>query len=129
MNKISNNENQWQPCEDGQIRRAGESIRKQRQIEARRKFLRGASTAAVAVVGAGFVGWTLMGPKASEEPSSLFTVNPASYGGIACRDVVRLLPDYIALSIEDSNAIEAIEVHLAKCEPCRRLHASMANLG
>lgn len=127
MNKNSNNENQWQPCESGQIRFAGDSIRQKRQLESRRIFLRRAS-AAVVTVGVGFAGWTLLGPKGPSVETPTFKGTPSPYGGIACRSVVRLLPEYIAQTINDAGQLESIEEHLAKCAPCRRSYDSLANL-
>ena len=109
--KVSKSESQWQPCDSGLIQGANESIRGAQIQQSRRQFLRKASAAAVVVAGAGFVGWSLMNKKALQG-------NPNFPGGIACSEVIRLLPEYVSGSINDSNLVSSIDTHLGECGHC-----------
>jgi hypothetical protein len=123
--KVSKTENQWQPCDQGLIQDANESIRGVRLQHSRRQFLRKASAAAVVVAGAGFVGWSLM---KQDDPLRALHGNPNYPGGIACSEVLRLLPDYVTGSIDDLKLVSSIDEHIAECRHCSGKHEAMVEV-
>lgn len=123
--KVSKSESQWQPCDQGLIQGANESIRDVQLQHSRRQFLRKASAAAVVVAGAGFVGWSLM---KQDDPLNALHGNPNFPGGIACSEVVRLLPKYVAGAINDTDLVSSIDTHLGECGHCRHKHDAMTKV-
>lgn len=113
---VSKSESQWQPCDEGMIQGANESIRDVQRQQSRRQFLRKASASAVVVAGAGFVGWSLM---KQNDPLNALHGNPNYPGGIACSEVVRLLPEYVGGAISNADLVSSIDAHLAECNHCK----------
>ncbi len=111
----------WEDCCQGEL---GQMVDRMRTVR-RRRFLSQASVAALtlAVTGAGisFAGyrWWLSGDY--------------RYGGIACSEVMRLLPKYHAGEL-DAQLSRQIAIHLEQCPDCgpayRRMiqddHAALA---
>ena len=105
----------WQPCSQGTISSASALVRSRKSVETRRSFLKSASAAAVVVAGGGFAAWTLSG---GDKLNTLYN-NPNYPGGIACSEIIRILPEYIDESIKDAEIVENMSVHLAACDYCR----------
>lgn len=120
--KVSKSDSQWEPCGEGIIKLAGDTIREQQIQHSRRQFLRKASVTAAVVACGGFAGWTLMGPK--NQLNSLYD-NPNFPGGIACSEVMRLLPEYVAGSLDETKLVASIDVHLEGCSHCRHKHEAL----
>ena len=114
----SNSESQWQPCDKGAIESANGLVRQEQLQQARRLFLRNATTAVVAT-GVGFAAWSLFGPK--DQLGDLYN-NPNFPGGIACSEVKRLLPEYLANSLQDAKLVDSIVIHLGECDHCCDKH-------
>ena len=106
----------WQPCTQGTISSASALVRSRKSAESRRSFLKSASAAAVVVAGGGFAAWTLQ--DGGDQRNALYN-NPNYPGGIACSEVVRILPQYIDESMKDAELVENMDVHLAGCKHCR----------
>ena len=106
--KNSNNETQWQPCAAGAIGSMADSARARKATESRREFLKKATATSAVVATAGFVGWQLVDSGVQ-----------ANYpGGIACVEVVDLLPEYLDKSLNDNKLVTSMSTHLAACKHC-----------
>ncbi len=98
----------WCPCVPGELQRVAARTRGRR----RREFLRqaGSVAAGVAVLGVGGYLATRLGTTPPGHP----------YGGIACADVVRLMPRYRAKEL-NAEIAERIQIHLARCPECGKM--------
>lgn len=96
---------QWRPCPPGELRRI---VARKRTRQRRRVLKKLAGTAAgLLVLGSG--GYV----------ASRWLSEPAEYrfGGIACSEVMRLLPDYREKKL-GSVLSEKITAHLGECPKC-----------
>jgi len=95
----------WQDCPPGELKRMLGTI----QVRHRRRALKqiGAAGATIAVFG--LVGYAAIG--------RTYFLRETRYGGLACREVMELLPDYRAkrLSAELSRKVT---LHLRQCPDC-----------
>jgi hypothetical protein len=98
----------WCPCAPGELQRVAARLRGRR----RREFLRqaGSVAAGVAVLGAGGYLAARVGTRPPGQP----------YGGIACAEVMRLMPRYRAKQLSAEIA-ERIQIHLARCPECGKM--------
>lgn len=108
MTKKYSQEDAWSDCAPGELQRVAARV-KGRQ---RREFLRQAGRVAAGVVVLGAGGY-LATRAATSSP-----VQP--FGGIACAEVVRLMPRYRAKQLS-ADVAERIQIHLAKCPECGKM--------
>jgi hypothetical protein len=103
-------EDTWSDCAPGGLQRVAAHLRGRR----RREFLRraGSVAAGVVVLGTGGVLATRFGTGTSTPDQP--------YGGIACVEVVRLMPRYRANELS-ADLAEKIQVHLAQCPECGKM--------
>ena len=99
----------WTACTPGALQQVAAHVRRRRR---RREFLwqAGSVTAGIAVLGVGGYWATRLITSPSGHP----------YGGIACAEVMRLMPRYQTgeLSAEMS---KRIQIHLARCPDCGKM--------
>jgi hypothetical protein len=118
MNTPAEPQDEWIACCPGELQRMVGRI-KNRQ---RRQFLiqLGAAASTIVVLGAG--GYFAL--RQSEQPTEY------RYGGIACSEVMPLLPEYRVGKL-DPELTRQITVHLEKCPNCgpmyRRMIGEMAS--
>jgi hypothetical protein len=108
MTKKYSQEDAWSDCAPGELQRVATRLRDRR----RREFLRqaGSVAAGVVVLGAGGYFATRAGTSSPLQP----------YGGIACAEVMRLMPRYRAQQLS-ADVAERIQIHLAKCPKCGKM--------
>ena len=108
MTKKYSSEDAWSDCAPGELQRVAVRLRGRR----RREFLRqaGSVAAGVVVLGAGGYLATRTGTSTPDQP----------YGGIACVEVVRLMPRYRANELS-ADLAEKIQIHLARCPECGKM--------
>lgn len=101
-------EDAWSDCAPGELQRVAAHLRGRR----RREFLRraGSVAAGVVVLGTGGVLATRVGTSSPAQP----------YGGIACAEVMRLMPRYRAQQL-NAEVTEKIRIHLAHCSDCGKM--------
>ena len=108
MNREMLESDQWEPCAPGELQRVVTRIK----THERRLMLKqlGGAVAGVFVLGVG-------GYLASQhEPWS----SPQRYGGIACGEVMRLMPRYRARELS-TELTQKIQIHLAECPRCGKM--------
>lgn len=103
-------EDAWSDCGPGELQRVAAHLRGRR----RREFLRqaGRVAAGAAVLGAGGVLATRVGTGTSTPDQP--------YEGIACAEVMRLMPRYRTQPL-NAEVAEKIRIHLAHCPECGKM--------
>ncbi len=109
MNATPKNHDQWRPCLPGELRRMVDHVKARR----RREFVKQLAGAGAALVLIGTGGYL----------AGQWLQRPTEYhfGGIACGEVMRLLPDYRANKL-DVGQHKQISTHLEKCPNCGSMH-------
>ncbi len=102
----------WTACTPGALQQVAARVKGRR----RREFLRqaGSVAAGIAVLGAGGYLATRLKTSPSGSPSG------QPYGGIACAEVIRLMPRYQAQELS-AEMVGRIQLHLARCPECGRM--------
>lgn len=101
-------ESAWDGCPQGTL---VELARRRRGQRRQRSLARG--TAALALCLAVAAGLLWIAPRAGLGPSENY------FGGIACSEVGRLLPQYMDQRLEDPVLADKIRQHLAECSVCQ----------
>ncbi len=109
------NHDSWDACPPGELTRMVRRIDIRRRREALKRM--GGVAAAVVVVGLGGYAATewLGGPREYH------------YGGIACSEVMRRMPDYMASRLP-ADLMRRIGVHLEKCPNCGPRYRQMLKM-
>ena len=111
---------EWEPCPRGEVARLGKKLRGRKS---RRAFLRATVATAASVLAAGGGVWLAFGRRGDGE---------YEYGGIACSEVVRQGPDYMAGKVPEPTRSKIAE-HVARCPRCgplfKKMEAEMSRMG
>lgn len=116
-NQGSSDEQRWEPCSRGVIRKAAS-----RQLSRRRKLLKliAGGTALAAVGGGAAIGFQL-----SKNPNRAKGRNGLPVmGGLACLSVRELMPNYLDGKL-DKLIAEQVTSHLMDCPKCRRMYTRL----
>lgn len=105
MNQALSSNERWQDCPPGELQRILETIK----IRRRRRALRqlggaGAAIALMGIFGYNAINWTSL-PQEKR------------YGGLACSEVMELLPDYQARRLS-AKLSRQVTIHLRQCPDC-----------
>jgi hypothetical protein len=105
MNDTPKDRDQWERCPPGELQRLVHRVRT-RQRRQVLKRLAGVGAALVLIGAGGYVAGQWW-----HQPTE------HHFGGIACSEVMRLLPDYRANKL-DAELARRISIHLEKCPNC-----------
>ena len=108
MNREILQSDQWEPCTPGELQRLATRLK----THERRLMLKqlGGVAAGVLVLGVGGYLASQHWPRSSEQ----------RYGGIACAEVMRLMPRYRARELS-AELTQKIQIHLAECPQCGKM--------
>ena len=108
MNREMLQSDQWEPCTPGELQRVVTRIK----THERRLMLKqlGGGAAGVLVLGVGGYLASQYGPRSSQQ----------RYGGIACSEVMRLMPRYRARELS-AELTRKIQIHVAECPRCGKM--------
>ncbi len=112
MDKKSTPVDDWQPCPPGELKRMADRIR----LRERRKALKKMGAAGAALLVA--VGGGYLAKEWFDQPREYH------FGGIACSEVMPLLPDYRAGKLDELLRNQVSE-HLDKCPNCGPMYRRM----
>jgi hypothetical protein len=96
----------WQDCPPGQLAEMVGRIR----FKERRRFLRQAAQGASALL--------VLGVGGAAAAQWIRADRPPRYGGLACSEVMQLMPDYRSHRLGEALAAK-VAIHLEKCPHCR----------
>ncbi len=105
MNTDSNNQDQWNPCDQGEIGKLVQHLKDRRRTQ----VLQRNATVALLLMMVGFSGYFVF---------SGGGLGDAGHGGIVCTDVMRQADEFIANSL-DAQTNDNIREHIVHCDACR----------